>query len=1168
MSGIEALSPQARAQARQGEASDPAASAWVDASAGSGKTRVLIERVLRLLIAGVAPERILCLTFTKAAAAEMANRLAGTLGGFAVAEEGALAAELTALLRREPTEAERAAARGLFLRVLDHPGGMRISTIHAFCQSLLGAFPLEAGLAPQFGVVEEAEARALRAEAVEQALSEAMAGEALELLAAHADAGRFAELVGAVDGVPGLPAAIAAHRAAGLASRLAAALGLAPDATPEDAARAHWAGRDRARLLRAAQCLRLSGNPNDVKRGDALKAVLEARDPAEEAAWEAWRGLLVTKEATVRTSFATQKTPDQQAVQNILTAEGEAVLATEERRAAARLLAATRALLTLAEPILDHYAALKAASGRLDYGDLIARARALLKDPGAAWVQYKLDGGIAHVLLDESQDSNAEQWEIVAALTGEFFAGHGAERDAGEAGGEALPRTVFAVGDPKQSIYRFQGADPGGFLRERARFQQAVRQAGQAFRPVSLDVSFRSTPPVLALVDSVFADPAAAEGVVPPGRPLRHIPFRQGQAGRVELWPLIGPEPPVPPPEWEPPETPVPETTPAARLAAAIAARVAAMIGREALPARGRNVRAGDVLILLRNRAPLMPLLVRALKDRGVPVGGADRIRLTDQLAVTDVLAFCEALLLPEDELTLAAVLKSPLVGLEEEELFALAHGRAESLFAALLAQRGGEGRLGRAADWFAGWLSRVDLLGPHGLLASLLTSPGPFAAEGGRARLLARLGPDAADPLDEVLAAALAFERAEAPSLQGFVSALRRSEAEAKREPDAAGDVVRVMTVHGAKGLEAPVVILPDTLRPPKPRAALRLLPGQDGTPLPLWAPRKDGFAAAALAAARAAEEAEEAAEERRLLYVALTRAEDRLIVAGCHGTKRPQGTWYDLVEAGFRRLASAGEHAAPGVPPPRQEAFDPAGFGAEAGGFAASALWVLETGQAGPLHRETPRAAAAGAAALPGWAGTAPPDQPVAATLAPSRADGAAAPGGAADPEGLRFRRGRLIHALLQHLPGLPEAERAAAGARFLARPGHGLDAASAAEALAEALAILAHPDLADAFGPDSLAEAPVAGVVRGVAISGVVDRLAVGPGRVTLLDFKTNRPPPATVEEVAPAYLRQIAAYRALLRAAFPGREIVSALVWTHGARVMVLPDALLDAHAPGA
>jgi ATP-dependent helicase/nuclease subunit A len=669
---------------------------------------------------------------------------------------------------------------------------------------------------------------------------------------------------------------------------------------------------------------------------------------------------------------------------------------------------------------------------------------------------------------------------------------------------------------------------------------------------------------VLALVDAVFADPAVAAGVVPPGRALTHIPFRQGQGGRVELWPAIGPEPSAPPPEWAPPDSPVAEASPAARLAEAIAARIGAMIGQEDLPARGRKVRAGDILILLRSRAPMMPLLVRALKHRRVPVGGADRIRLTDQLAVMDVLAFCDALLLPEDDLTLAAVLKSPLVGLTETELFDLAAPRAETLFAALLAHRGGEGRFGRVADWLAGWLARVDLLGPHGVLAALLTEAGPFAPEGGRARLLARLGPDAADPLDEVLGAALAFERREAPSLQGFVSALRRSGAEAKREADAAGDVVRVMTVHGAKGLEAPVVILPDTLRRPPQRGGLRLLRQEDGTALPLWAPRRAGFGAAALAVAAAEEAAAEAEEERRLLYVALTRAEERLLIAGSHGQQRAAGSWYDLIEAGVRRIAVAGGDG----PAARAEAFDPRGFGADPGGFAAGPIWVIDSPQTAPPHREAARAEAPGGGAVPGWAGTPPPDQLARPAILPSRADAAASPGWAADPKGLRFRRGRLIHGLLQHLPALPEAERAAAGARFLARPGHGLAAAAAEEALAEALAILRHPELADAFGPDSLAEAPIIGRVGGAVVSGQVDRLAVGPRRVTVLDFKTNRPPPEAPEAAPAAYLRQMAAYRALLRGAVPGRAVVAALVWTYGARVMLLPDALLDAHAPGA
>jgi ATP-dependent helicase/nuclease subunit A len=1159
MSGLESLSPRARAAALQGLASDPALSAWVSASAGSGKTRVLIERVLRLLLAGVAPERILCLTFTKAAAAEMANRLSGLLGQWAVAEEGRLAASLSALLRRPPEAAELAAARGLFLRVLEQPGGMRISTIHAFCQSLLGAFPLEAGLAPGFGVLEEAEARALAAEAVEQVLASAEAEEPLALLAAHTDLARFSGLVGTLAGTPGLAPLLAAAGAEGLAARLAAALGVPRDAEEGAILAAHCAALDPAPLVRAGQLLGQSRNENDRERGRQVLEFAKAAAELRAERWEAWRSLLLTDKRTVRKTLATQQTPRQEEVTAILSDAARAVQEVEEKRAAARLLAATAALLSLAAPVLARYGALKRGRGRLDYDDLIARARALLTDPGAAWVQYKLDGGIAHVALDESQDSNAEQWEIVSALTAEFFAGEGAERQAGAAGGEVLSRTVFAVGDPKQSIYRFQGADPDGFLREKGRFAERVRAAGQRFEEVPLDVSFRSTPPVLALVDAVFADPQAAAGVVPPGETLRHIPDREGMAGRAELWPPVGPLPTAEPPAWAPPEAPVSESTPAARLAAAVAARIKAMIGVEELPARGRRVRAGDILILLARRPPMMPLLVKALKDAGVPVGGADRIALVEQIGVMDLIAFAEALLLPQDDLTLAALLKSPLVGLSEEELFALAHGRGGSLADALLAHRGGNSRLGRAADWFAGFLSRVDLLGPYGLLAAVLQEAGPFAPESGRARLLARLGPDAADPLDELLAAALASERREAPSLQGFLAGLKRSAAQVKREPEAAFDAVRVMTVHGAKGLQAPIVILPDTMTGPADPPRLPILSTPSG-PVPAWVPRREGFAAASAIAALEASRAADAEESRRLLYVALTRAEDRLIICAQHGARRPAESWYDMIERGFRRARA------------REEAFDPAAFGAAQAGFAGSSCLVLDSPQTvPPKPEEEGTAAGAAPAALPPWVGAPPPDAPAPSPIAASRLGGegpAAAPAGQADPAGLRFRRGRLIHALLQHLPSWPEAARREAGARFLERARHGLGAEAAREALAEALAVLGHPDLAEAFGPESLAEAPIAGVVNGVPVAGQLDRLAVTAARITLLDYKTNRPPPASPEAVPPAYLRQMAAYRGLLRAAFPGREVVSALVWTYGPRVMLLPDGLLDAHAPGA
>jgi ATP-dependent helicase/nuclease subunit A len=426
----------------------------------------------------------------------------------------------------------------------------------------------------------------------------------------------------------------------------------------------------------------------------------------------------------------------------------------------------------------------------------------------------------------------------------------------------------------------------------------------------------------------------------------------------------------------------------------------------------------------------------------------------------------------------------------------------------------------------------------------------------GGRAKLLARLGPDAADPLDEVLNAALAHEKQHPPSLQGFVAWLRRGNAEVKRETESAADAVRIMTVHGAKGLQAPVVILPD-LGAGRGGKTLRWVEDA-GTELPLWAPNnRREFHGTVFSRLLAAEAAAAAEEDNRLLYVALTRAEDRLLVCGWGEPKAE--SWYAKVAAGFALLPGAGE--AP---------FQPGSFGAPAGDFGGDPLRWLANAQTATPAADRPLATRE-RAELPAWASVPAKPESSSRSLQPSALPGeqetpAAAPHGSADPLGQRFRRGRLLHALLQHLPDRPAAEREAAACAFLARPGHGLSAEEQAEALAEAMALLATPELQAAFGPDSLAEAPLAGQVGGALIAGQVDRLLVRPDRVLVLDYKTNRPPPASVDRVAPLYLRQMAAYRAVLRQAFPGRAVDCALVWTYGATVMPLPHGLLDAHAP--
>jgi ATP-dependent helicase/nuclease subunit A len=1137
------------ANARQRQASDPAVSAFVTASAGSGKTKLLTDRLLRLILGGTPPQRLLCLTFTKAAAAEMATRLNRRLGEWAVLPPAALDRQLADLLGRAPDEAERQRARDGFAQVLELPGGMRIATLHAFAQSLLRGFPLEAGLPPGFAVLEAMDADAQLAAARE---AELPVTPALDVLAPLADAGRIAALARELrDAGPRLREAAAGGLDA-LLDRISGLLGVAPGEDAAAIAAAAAAPPQEQGLARCAAALLASGGKRDADIGAAIQAWLARPREQRIATLGDWEGAFITGKGSARAAFASKACGAMQAtIQADCAAEADRLLDLRQRRDALALRDATHAALIFGTPVLRRFAEAKHGLGRLDYDDLIAGAEQLLRDPGAAWVLFKLDGGLDHVLLDEAQDSNPAQWGIADALTREFFAGQGANTN---------PRTVFAVGDVKQSIYGFQGADAAGLPRAQERFARLVGEARQRFEQVTVDVSFRSAPPVLALVDAVFAAGPARAGVVAEDAALRHQADRAGAAGLVELWPLQSAGEVEEPPAWDVPAQAVAESGPDARLAQALARRIAHMIAHESLPARTehgadspRRIRAGDILVLVRRRDRFLLQLVRALKEAQVPVGGVDRMVLIEQIAVQDVLATLDAILLPEDDLQLAAALKSPVFGLDEDALFALAHGREGTLHAALMAHRGAETPLGQAAGLLAALTRRAAHLPPAALIAELLSE------RGGRARLLARLGPDAADPLDELLSAALAHERAHPASLQHFLHWLRRAATEVKREPEGGTDRVRVMTVHGAKGLQAPIVILPDTCGGPPNKAGLRWT--EDG--LPLWAPRAEGFGAPPLTEAEEARRLREAAESNRLLYVALTRAEDRLLVAGWYRKKKAADCWYDKIAAGFDRLEAA-----------QPAAFDPAAFGADAAGFETAIVKRLDSPQRDPRIADRRHDAAAAARPAPPWLGTAAPAATGGRFAAPSHLDeatpeaGAATPHAPGDPLGRRFRRGNLIHALLQHLPDHPPAAREAVARAFLARPGHGLDAAEGETALREALALLAQPELAAAFAPGSLAEAPIVGRIGGRLISGQADRLMIAPDHVLVVDYKTNRPPPATPAGVPPPYLRQMAAYRAVLRLAFPGRAVRCALVWTHGARLMRLDDALLDAHAPAA
>ncbi|HVN00187.1 MAG TPA: double-strand break repair helicase AddA, partial [Caulobacteraceae bacterium] len=1118
---VPSRSPQVRA-------SDPAASVFVAANAGSGKTKTLVDRVARLLLTGPNPEAILCVTFTKAAAAEMQRRLFKELGDWAVMEDADLARKLADL--DEPTR-DLARARALFARALETPGGIKITTIHAFCEKLLRRFPLEAGVSPGFTVLEDAAARAVSARAKEDVALAAFAdpespiGRAYAYFSVELDYARFQEMFAAFeaerrairayvdrcDGVFGVDI----WRRCGFEA-----------VTPVQVIEAEAVAKIRWRRWRsAAEALRLGGK-EDRRRGEAMSRVEERASFAE-----VW-AVFATKEGEPLKRLAS-KSVDRDAAK-WLAREQKRLLSAIERIRAARIAEASVHAIGLALAYIELYGGAKDALRALDFGDLIERTHELLSvRADAAWVLYKLDGGLDHVLLDEAQDTAPEQWEILRALTAEFFIGQGA--------GERL-RTVFAVGDEKQSIFSFQGAAPERLFTEGRLFDEMVSRAGRSFEHVPLRESWRSTEEILSFVDSVASQPVVRSALSPAGSTalISHRAVRGG-GGCVDLWPLEKTEPPEEADPWAPVDAEPPKSA-NKELARRIASAIKAMVERgEAVGDRKsrtpRPMGYGDVLILVRRRNALFHEIIRALKKAGIPVGGADRLLLSEHIAFQDLLALGRLARFQDDDLTLAALLRSPFCDIEEDPLFDLAHDRRRPLWATLQARSAERPEWGEAARFLAWSVREAEARAPFDFYARVLAR----LDERGRSmkrRFLERLGREAEDALDAFLAEALAAERRGVTELERFVAEMAASEIEVKREQEdperpGAGEV-RVMTVHGAKGLEAPVVILPDTTTKAISLGG-PLLATEDGGFL--WAPRKADDCAAS-AEARRFRDRQTDNESLRLLYVALTRARDRLIVGGV--AKQDQyfrGSWRDVIEQAFE-----------------SDAIRPWVGRVPLDGGGTAQRYGLD-----PVSMVAGVARPATAEALPLWAQRLAPTEPAATRwAAPSQLGDDDARAAAVSPlaraGGLgRYRRGEIIHRLLQALPDVAPAARRAAAARMLARE-LDLTEDQRAEMSGAAFAVLEDDRFAAVFGPGSRAEVALAGAAPGLppgfAVSGRVDRLLVEAARVLVADFKTNRPAPAAIGAADPAYVRQMAVYWALLRDVFPGRRVEAALIWTDG------------------
>ncbi len=1139
----------------QRPAVDPGEVVWLSASAGTGKTQVLSARVLRLLLQDdVRPGQILCLTFTKAGATEMATRINEVLARWVRASDNELFADLEAIGAASGPEA-RQRARRLFAEVLDCPGGgLRIDTIHAFAQWLLAAFPSEAGLLPGATAMEDRERDLLLGEVLAELLLEAERGNdaatlgALEALSVRLGPAavpawllRCAKAREAWEG-PGRwqpPMRAGVHRL----------LGLASDAGPADLVALC---SDEVFAVDALECClaayRQWGAATGQKLSGQIAGWLESSPAERLSTLDELHKVLFTLEGGVKNIRYVTKFEEH------FEEAGLAVLvsskAVRDHRALLELAAFLIPALELGRKFSLAWDQAKARAGLIDFDDQIRQAAALLtRSDLGDWIRYKLDRRFDHILVDEAQDTNQAQWDIFFALIDDFFSGAGAH--------DGKLRTAFVVGDYKQAIFRFQGTSPENFAKakERVRAQMAgladnlvkLRAGGNARTLHDLDLgdSFRSARHVLEFVDLVIGA-IGFEGFGLDQQPVPHV--GQKRPGQVTLWRVLGAPAEDGEASDEPGEGEEGEEGWLSRsdrkLANMIARQVKAwdLVGFPLVKEKDgntlRRATPGDVMILVRKRKELAGLIVARLHAAGVPVAGVDRLRLAAPLAVRDLMAALRFAAQPFDDLNLACLLVSPLLGWSQDDLLRQGWRRdGVRLYDHLRASRG-EPLVERAWTRLSELLRIADYDPPQALLHWILTGPWE-----GRKHLIARLGSEANDPIDELLNAAGAFAAGEAPSLQTFIRWFDAGAGELKREAGKARDEVRVMTVHGAKGLQAPIVILADAADDPRaPRgAALELADPLSGKTIPL-PPLRKAEQVGPVAAAKDQAEAEEMQEHWRLLYVAMTRAEEALFIGGALGAKVKEpkpDSWYARLEPLF------------------------------AGEWRDDPIWgaVKVHGEA-PLDAAPPKSGADGELPLPPpWlhrAVSAEPRPP--RPLAPSSlgedhdADPPWPPGAGA----AAAKRGVLMHKLLERLPDVAPGERKAAAQAWLARSGAEFDAPARAEMAAAALAVLETKAWTELFSPAALAEVPIAATVGGQVVAGTIDRLLVLPTRIRLVDFKTARRPPASLDEVPVAILRQMAAYAAALEAAYPGRAVEAALLYTQVPMLLAIPAELLAVH----
>lgn len=1115
---------------------EPQISAWVSASAGCGKTWLLTRRVLRLLLEPDAkgnPPRILCLTFTNAAAAEMQERVHKELSHWAVCTDDVLRATLLKELGISASEKQLRQAQRLFARVLDNPDCLRILTVHGFCQHVLHRFPLEAGLSPHFNVLEGLALKEFNDRVIDAFIEKASARADLraamhEAAALKGSEGLKAIFQNIIQDYTKWRAFLETTTADIFNKKLLKTHTLEAFGTVRSVLQKFVEQTNEKKLRQSITAL-LGGSKTTAQIAQKMASWLEKGDEKIYAC-DDYFSCFLTQDHTISKKFPNPEfiktNPD---IAQFLAQEAARVLAAFRTAKTHEYIGFQRALYALAAALVAFAEELRREEAVLTFDDLITRTAALFSQSSMAdWILYKLDYDIDHLLIDEAQDTSPTQWDVVLSLLREFQAGLGARSHA--------RRTLFVVGDEKQSIFSFQGANRNYYLQVRAQVIAALTQAEKNYAAIELTTSYRSAPGVLAFADHVFAPEDARKGVSE--KPLRHHVNRLNANGYVELWPIIKEQKKSAATPWQLPIRQDMTEPVEVQIAQRIAKKIRywldhgyRLVSSEEVTEGSRPVGPGDIMILLERRSRMMPAIVRALKDYHVPVAGVDRLEIKEHPAVQDIIALCRFLLLPQDDLALAEVLRGPFIRMGDDDLFKLAHARMGSLWQSV--QQADAFALVR--DYLAQWLSKLDFIEPFALITQILTQPCPADNQSGLHALTLRLGQDAIDPVEELLTFILQQSGTDASTLQGFMRIFSRYEEETKRDLMKAEGSVRVLSVHGSKGLEAPIVFMPDTMRNFNRKATHPLFYwNTDNVPLPAF--EKNCVEALENAKALSKQASEE--EHQRLLYVALTRARDVLIVGGVEGQKaNKSANWYGYCRAAMETLA---------ISQMQDENGDP----------------VWRYGQSGALFTASVnKKMSSDTVSLPEWIRKSLPQEVAPDNINPSRLGSENEKiMASANSNEMRFSRGLYLHRLLQMLPALPVQTQEDYARRYLQKQNIQPDALE--NDVQEIMRVLRDPVFGDVFSCNSQAEVPLVGRVNGRMISGQIDRLVIKPDEVLVVDFKTNRPPPRHCDAVSAAYCAQMASYHQLLSQIYSSKTIRLALLWTNVPSLMELDEAALD------